>query len=281
MKRFFAKSLALIMIIAISVGVHASCKPNAEDTNSNTTTNTDTDTATTTDISTTTHPHEFSTTYLFDANSHWNVCACGAKTNEEAHTGGVATCTSRATCTVCNQVYGAFGHDWNDGELIVPVTESESGTARYTCKECFATVDEAIAAGTEIFTRADIEEALVSVAWAYYVKGTKIQYDSNSITKIGGHYGGICRFTRDVSPEFGTSDTTIYSVCTGVPAKIYLEAIGRRIWETKYTPNGVVTMWFWVAADNQSEEGFRDYYKTQKDPILRKRLTITVICAIV
>ena len=267
MKRFFAKSLALIMIVAISVGVHASCNSNAGHTQEPDMGYTQESKVEHTGDSVTEHPHEFSNTYFFDADNHWKVCACGAKSNEGAHTGGEATCNFRAVCTVCDQIYGALGHDWNDGELITPATESESGTVRYTCKECFATADETVPAGTQILTRADIEEALVSVAWAYYVKGTKIQYDSSSLTKIGGHYGGICRFTRDVSPEFGTSDTTIYSVCTGVPAKIYLEAIGRRIWETQFTPNGVVTMWFWVAADNQSEEGFRDYYKTQADPI--------------
>ena len=210
-------------------------------------------------------PHNHQLTW--DENGHWLECNCGAKTEKEAHSGGNATCDTKAKCEICKQIYGDFSHDWNDGELTVPATTKTTGTVLYTCKKCGKTKNEILPAGTQILTRADIEDALVSVAWAYYMKGTKIQYDSNSLTKIGGHWGGICRFTRDASPEFGTSDTCIYSVCTGYPTKIYLEALGRSIWEEKYSPNGVVTLWFWVAADNQPEDGFRDYYMTKKDPL--------------
>ena len=237
-------------------------------------------------------PHSYTKT-VYDEESHWNECVCGAKSTpvahnyklmwnesehwwqclcdanigENAHTGGTATCYTKAECEVCKQSYGSLNHNWNDGELKTPATLTEEGTILYTCKECGETKNEAVPVGTEILTRADIEDALVSVAWAYYMKGAKIQYDSNSLSKIGGHYGGICRHTRDVAPEFGTSDTSIYSVCTGYPTKVYLETIGRCIWEEKYSPNGIVTLWFWVAADNQSEDGFREYYQTEKDPI--------------
>ena len=203
----------------------------------------------------------------WDENGHWSECSCGAKMGEATHQGGNATCDAKAECEICKQGYGALGHDWNDGELITPATIKTAGTVMYTCKKCKETENETVPAGTEILTRADIEDALVSVAWAYYMKGTKIQYDSDSLSKIGGHYGGTSRHTRDVSPEFGTSHTSIYSVCTGYPTKVYLETLGRRIWEKKYSPNGVVTLWFWAAADNQPEDGFREYYQTQKDPI--------------
>ncbi len=202
-----------------------------------------------------------------DENGHWSECSCGAKIGEEAHKGGIATCDTKAECEICKQSYGDFGHAWNDGELINPATAKTTGTVMYTCKKCKETKNEIVPAGTEVLTRADIEDALVSVAWAYYMKGTKIQYDSDPLSKIGGHYAGTSRHTRDVAPEFGTSHTSIYSVCTGYPTKVYLETLGRRIWEKKYSPNGVVTLWFWAAADNQPEDGFREYYQTEKDPI--------------
>ena len=204
---------------------------------------------------------------MWNENEHWSECSCGAKIGVEAHKGGTATCTDRAVCEACNQSYGVLGHIWNDGELTTPATEATAGTVTYTCKACGETKSEVVPTGTKILTRADIEDALVSVAWAYYMKETKIQYDSDSLSKIGGHWGGTCRHTRDVSPEFGTSDTCIYSVCTGYPTKIYHETLGRCIWEEKYSPNGVVTLWFWVAADNQPEDGFREYYTTTKDPL--------------
>ncbi len=203
----------------------------------------------------------------WDENGHWSECSCGAKVGEEAHQGGTATCNTKAECEICKQTYGDLGHEWNDGELITPATVEAAGTVMYTCKKCWETENETVPAGTEILTRADIEDALVSVAWAYYMKETKMQYDSDPLSKIGGHYGGTCRHTRDVSPEFGTSHTSIFSVCTGYPTKVYLETLGRRIWEEKYSPNGVVTLWFWAAADNQPEDGFTEYYQTKKDPI--------------
>ncbi len=42
----------------------------------------------------------------FNERTHWNECACGDKNNIEAHKGGVATCTTRAICTICSEEYG-------------------------------------------------------------------------------------------------------------------------------------------------------------------------------
>ena len=39
---------------------------------------------------------------------HWKLCACGAKVEEAAHSGGTATCTKKAECTVCGAEYGAI-----------------------------------------------------------------------------------------------------------------------------------------------------------------------------
>lgn len=296
MKKTFVRRLILLLTIAISIGMFASCKNNLEhvhefsstyyfDENYHWTQCSCSEkfqweahlggTANCVEQAKCTicgHPYGKlkSHAYIktgFDEISHWNECSCGAKIGEEAHKGGSATCSAKAKCEICKQSYGDWGHNWNDGELTSPATTNTAGTVTYTCKECKETKNENVPVGTEILTRADIEDALVSVAWAYYMKGTKIQYDSDPLSKIGGHYGGTCRHTRDVSPEFGTSHTSIYSVCTGYPTKVYLETLGRRIWEKKYSPNGVVTLWFWAAADNQPEDGFREYYQTKKDPI--------------
>jgi len=215
------------------------------------------------------HVHNFNT-LKYNENHHWYECDCKVSFTEEAHKGGNATCSSRAVCEICEQSYGDIGHKWNDGELTVPATVETTGTIIYTCTECGEEKNEIVAEGTVILTRADIERALVSVAWAYYMKDAKMQYDSIALSILDNHYGGTCRHTREVSPEFGTSDTTIFSVCTAYPTKVFLETLDRYIWEGKYSPNGVLTMWFWLAADNQSESNFKDYindYETVKDPI--------------
>jgi len=81
-------------------------------------------------------------------------------------------------------------------------------------------------------TRADLEQAIVQTAWAYYLKGTKIQYDSVelSLPILSKYYGGNCRLTIDVAPEFGTDDMTIFSVCSDYCQKTYYNALNERIY---------------------------------------------------
>ena len=212
------------------------------------------------------HVHEFNIPRYNNA-SHWYECDCKVSSAYEAHTGGNATCEKKAVCEICQQSYGEISHKWNNGELTVPSTIDKTGIITYTCSDCKEKRPEVLAMGTDVTTRRDLEAGIAEVAWSYYLKGVKMQYDSISLSAISNHYGGTCRHTRNVSPEFGTSDTTIYSVCTGFPTKVYYEAINRNLWESKVTPNGIITMWHWLASDNQAEEGFANYYDTTPDPI--------------
>lgn len=52
------------------------------------------------------HTHNY-LTQKYDENNHWYECSCGDKSNVEVHSGGTATETDRAVCTVCNQAYGS------------------------------------------------------------------------------------------------------------------------------------------------------------------------------
>ncbi|MBR5139512.1 MAG: DUF11 domain-containing protein, partial [Clostridia bacterium] len=221
------------------------------------------------------HEHDFSILKFSDS-KHWYECSCKVAFAITEHKGGAATCTDRATCEICNQAYGQVNHKWNDGELTYAPHGDEKGVVTYTCKECKEIKREAIAADTTVITRADIEEALVAVAWAYYAKGTKLQYDSIALSMINNHYGGTGRHTNEASPEYGTSDTTIFSVCTGFSHKVYIETINRWILEHKYTPNGIVTAYMWLAADNQPEEGFKKD-QTDTDPITEDNRDTAII----
>lgn len=81
--------------------------------------------------------HQFTGEWKSDGMNHWKECSCGAKGLEAAHTGGTATCTEKATCTICGQQYGELKvHTWN--------TESwQQDTANHwrTCTVC-GTADE-------------------------------------------------------------------------------------------------------------------------------------------
>lgn len=81
-----------------------------------------------------------------------------------------------------------------------------------------------------VYTREDLEEAIVEMAWAYYLKGNKLQYCSQELTSgLSKYYGSTYRLTEDVAPEYGTSDTTIYAVCSDFVYKVYYEALGYRM----------------------------------------------------
>ncbi len=56
----------------------------------------------------------------YDEYDHWIKCVCGAEKpgSREEHTGGEATCTSKAVCTVCNTPYGDYKpHEYGDDDL--------------------------------------------------------------------------------------------------------------------------------------------------------------------
>lgn len=51
--------------------------------------------------------HNYSTEWVTDGTNHWHVCElCGTKKDVTAHSGGTATCTKPAQCTMCGESYG-------------------------------------------------------------------------------------------------------------------------------------------------------------------------------
>ena len=99
--------------------------------------------------------------------THSRRCACNAVETEKC-SGGTATCTQKAKCTVCDAEYGnALGHDftvrqydndnhwmkcsrcdekkdvsphtWDSGKVTTAPTCTKAGEKTYTCTECDAT----------------------------------------------------------------------------------------------------------------------------------------------
>ena len=106
---------------------------------------------------------------------------------------------------------------------------------------------------SETITRADMEEALVEVAWSFYFMGNKYQYDNISLNTRGGlrdnaplcgDCGGYCRQTLDVSPESASSDQSAYTVCSGYCFDVYKEAFDYSILGSKLN---CLTMTLWRA----------------------------------
>jgi len=121
------------------------------------------------------HDHQ-SNDWKSNETEHWQVCTCGAVFHKAQHSGGTATCTQRATCTVCGAEYGdVLGHDfttswthddnehwkqcsrcdekddvgphtWNSGTVTTAPTCTKAGEKTYSCNKCDATKIEPIPA---------------------------------------------------------------------------------------------------------------------------------------
>ena len=121
------------------------------------------------------HDHQ-SNDWKSNETEHWQVCTCGAVFHKAQHSGGTATCTQRATCTVCGAEYGdALGHDfttswthddnehwkqcsrcdkkddvsphtWDNGTITTAPTCTKAGEETYSCTKCDATKIEPIPA---------------------------------------------------------------------------------------------------------------------------------------
>lgn len=147
-------------------------------------------------------------------------------------------------------------HTFNDGELIKAPTETEDGEIIYTCTACLSTKTEKAKAGSEIITRADLEKAIVYTAWAYYAKAEKAQYDSTHLSELNSNAGGNNRMTAQTPPEYATSDTNFYSVCSDYTSQVYYEALKVVSMGEVNLPLGTSTSYLFRLADNQAEGSY-------------------------
>ena len=75
-----------------------------------------------------------------DGTNHWHTCYFGTKFDLTAHSGGEATCISKANCSVCGIEYGnvdASNHKHTEIRNAKPTTEQEKGyTGDTWCTDC-------------------------------------------------------------------------------------------------------------------------------------------------
>ena len=87
------------------------------------------------------HDHQ-SNDWESNETEHWQVCTCGAVFHKAQHSGGTATCTQRATCTVCGAEYGEkLPHDFtaetvNAKYLKSAATCTEKAVYYKSCAVC-------------------------------------------------------------------------------------------------------------------------------------------------
>ena len=100
-------------------------------------------------------------------------------------------------------------------------------------------------------TRADLEAAVGELGMDYHIKGGKIQYDSENMSSVfTKYYGGHYRLTENALPEYGTKDTTIFSVCSDYMFKSYYAALGHRIFGAQYYMDSVTDS-YWKHSESE------------------------------
>ena len=120
------------------------------------------------------------------------------------------------------------------------------------------------------FTREELEAAISETAWAYYLKGDKLQYDSQQLSVVADKYhGGRFRVTDDAAPEDATSDEAAYAVCSDYIYKLYLNALNKRITDAVHNLD-VVTKALWTYSDYCGitlMRWWRDDYQLTEDEV--------------
>ena len=140
---------------------------------------------------------------------------CGEKYGDAlGHTGGTATCTEQATCSVCGEKYGdALGHNYGD---IIPKTEptcSEKGVeAHYKCSVCNKVFKD-----DEHKTETTLDELTIAISPNAHNFGNWIKNEGADT------HTGVCSFnsehTETESCHGGTATCIEQAVCEKCNAK--------------------------------------------------------------
>ena len=106
--------------------------------------------------------HTSSDKWTTDGTNHWKVCTvCGETVEKAAHSGGTATCTHKAVCSVCSVEHGELNPNNHEGETEVrnakiATCKDDGYTGDTYCKAC----DTKISDGTAISAKGHTEETI-------------------------------------------------------------------------------------------------------------------------
>ena len=213
--------------------------------------------------------HDF-TVPQHDETQHWNKCSrCEATDAKMNHTGGKATCTEQAVCTVCNTKYGkALGHDFGTPDYKWNGTEC---TAHRVCaNDASHEESETVTAAVNVTRNKDCEQDELSVYTATFKNkafATQTKQDVVTANKLGHDFTvpqhdetqhwnkcSRCEATdAKMNHTGGKATCTEQAVCTVCNTK-YGKALGHDFGTPDYKWNGTECTAHRVCANDASHK---------------------------
>ncbi|MCM1487195.1 MAG: hypothetical protein NC203_02400, partial [Firmicutes bacterium] len=173
--------------------------------------------------------HDYSEYTACEGGHHKECSRCGSVTGTEPHTGGAASCTDEAVCTVCNTVYGeALGHDY--GEYV-----SCEGGHRRECSRCGSITATEPHSGGEATC---IDKAICEDCNAAYGDLAEHSY-GGWVSNENGHYKecSVCHTETGITAHIGGTAT-----CTELAECEICHARYGAYTEHSYDINGLCTV---------------------------------------
>ena len=234
-----------------------------------------------------THTHDWSAwTHMEGTDTHSRSCTCNAVETGNC-SGGEATCTEKAVCTVCGNEYGkALGHIypddwssdndnhwkecsrcgeiadkdshvWDSGKVTTPATCTTAGVKTFTCDECGATKTERLDATGH--NPAEEWKSDGTHHWHECLNGCGDKVDNAE------HTGGEATCTakaecKDCGTAYGALDPNNHPNLKHVPAK-----------KATKTREGNIEYWHCPDCDKYFKDAEATVEITQKDTVLRKK----------
>ena len=230
--------------------------------------------------STPTHTHTWEDSWKSNETDHWHACkdaSCTEVNGKVAHSGGTATCVSKAKCEVCNAEYGelashTYSENWtctSEGhykactvegcdahtELATHTGGTSTCKALGTCSECGEAYGTLAAHTWEEVVNADfLASKATCTAKATYYKSCAVCGDTSTETFEAGellaHTGGTATCTTKAvctlcnqpygelaSHKGGTATCQSKAVCE-VCNQPYGELATTHVWADSYVKDG-------------------------------------------